>query len=303
MQPLYLVTGFLGGGKTTLLRRLAERYRGRRVVFLVNEFSTVDVDGVRLADSAADVVAIPGGSIFCKCLVGEFISRLKDVAARWGDAEGVIVEASGMANPSVIDRMLTETGLDDRFRLAGVITVVDPAAFLKLRQTLPNILDQVRAADVLLVNKIDRADAATLEQAEAGLQELNPHAPRFHTVQADADLDLFTIERRAAAAAGGEYAACRDPRFRSYALDPGGSLDAERLTAAILAHAEHLYRLKGRIVVDGLPADVDFSAAGISIAPLKPETATGHLAVIFKGESPEQSWSSLREALAAAAAR
>ena len=106
MTALSLVTGFLGSGKTTYLRRLVNQYRDRRLVFLVNEFSPVDIDGPLLGSVEDDVLSLPGGSIFCTCLVTEFISTLKSIPERFGreaPVEGVIIEASGIANPKVVE--------------------------------------------------------------------------------------------------------------------------------------------------------------------------------------------------------
>ncbi len=145
--PLSLVTGFLGSGKTTFLKHTARRLAGRRIVYLVNEFSALDVDTQSLRQISPDVIAIPGGSIFCKCLVGDFIQTLSRVPQRFGSSqpgsadtiEGLIVEASGIANPKVVADMLRETKLDAVYSLASVVAIVDPGSFGKLLVTLPNI--------------------------------------------------------------------------------------------------------------------------------------------------------------------
>ncbi|NLF18431.1 MAG: GTP-binding protein, partial [Lentisphaerae bacterium] len=144
MLPLCLVTGFLGTGKTSLLKHIVSGRPGAKLVYLVNEFSPEDVDGAVLLDTQyPDVVRLPGGSIFCKCLVTQFISHLNAIPQRFPEAEGVIIEASGMANPKVIESMLEETGLDKGYSLDGIITVVERRSFTALRHTLPNILAQI----------------------------------------------------------------------------------------------------------------------------------------------------------------
>ena len=154
MIPLALITGFLGSGKTTFLSRLAQRYRGRKVVFLVNEFSAKDVDGSRLARETPDVVSVAGGSIFCQCLVTEFIARLRELPSRFGTpaapVEAVVVEASGIANPAVAAQMLRESRLDRQYDLTDVVAIVDPGSFGKLLHTLPNIRAQVEGANVIV---------------------------------------------------------------------------------------------------------------------------------------------------------
>ena len=163
MIPLTLVTGFLGSGKTTLLRRLAHRGGDPRLVFVVNEFATLDVDG-RLLGDGVDLVSIPGGSIFCTCLTATFIEQMEALAARrrTDRFDGVVVEASGVANPRVIRRMLADSGLERRFYISRVIAVAEPLTLPKLLHTLPSTRDQIEAADVVLLNKTDLADAPTI---------------------------------------------------------------------------------------------------------------------------------------------
>lgn len=99
MLPICLVTGFLGTGKTTFLKKIVEQNRDRKIVYLINEFSAHDVDGAIVSAENPDVVSIPGGSIFCHCLVTRFIGQLRKITEERGGFDGVVIEASGMANP------------------------------------------------------------------------------------------------------------------------------------------------------------------------------------------------------------
>jgi G3E family GTPase len=74
--PIWLVVGFLGSGKTTVLRRLVHHAHGRELLFIVNEFSAVDVDAGLVEREGGTAIAVAGGSIFCRCLITEFISTL-----------------------------------------------------------------------------------------------------------------------------------------------------------------------------------------------------------------------------------
>ena len=135
MIPLVLITGFLGSGKTTWLKQIARDHQDRCFVYLVNDFAAVDVDSELVKQAGDHVLSVAGGSIFCKCLVTEFISVLKTIAAgRAGmDAlpEAVVIEASGMADPRVIHTMLKETGLDQHFKVARIIALADPGTLHK----------------------------------------------------------------------------------------------------------------------------------------------------------------------------
>ncbi len=267
MTPLCLVAGFLGSGKTTLLRRIAAANRGRRLLFLVNEFSPADVDGRTLAADGLDVLVLPGGSIFCRCLVTQFIGQLQAVARRAEirPIDGVVIEASGMADPRVIARLLVETRLDARFSLARVIAVADPVRLLKLIRTLPAIRAQLEAADVVVLNKCDLAPASVCDEAEALARGLRPGATVMRTVRAEVDLDPFPSAPPREPA--GEYAACRDPAFDTFRVECAGPVDEARLAAAVAAAGEDLYRLKGFVRSGGRVVSVQVAGGAPALEP------------------------------------
>jgi len=190
MIPLALVAGFLGSGKTTLLRRFADRLRGRKVVFLINEFADAEVDATLIAGAGGLARAVSGGSVFCVCKADEFKEALAEAAAAPG-VEGVIVEASGMADPRSMDRILDDPRLAGLYGLTQLVAVADPITFPKLVHTLPAVAGQAAEADVILLNKCDLAAPERVDEAERLLRELNPRARILRTVRADAGLDPF----------------------------------------------------------------------------------------------------------------
>jgi len=273
MIPICLVTGFLGTGKTTFLMNTVARNRNWKIVYLINEFSAQDVDGAIVSAENPHVVSIPGGSIFCKCLVTEFIGQLQKVADHWSDAVGVVIEASGMANPKVMESMLMETGLNRRYRIATILSVLDPNSFLKLRHTLPNILAQIEASDVVLINKTDLNSREKIDETQALIQKIQPAAERIKTIRCEADIDLFA--ERAPRGLQGEYAKCRDPKYATFVTtDP---FDGAFLERFVKERAEEIYRVKGTLT----DSFFDASTSGIQRFP-KPG-ATPALAWIVKG--------------------
>lgn len=317
MIPLVLITGFLGSGKTTLLRLLVEQTRARRCVCIVNEFSSVDIDGQQIDLPPGRLVSIPGGSIFCRCLAGEFIRVLQqasgaacprpslpavgapaaappieDPPVASEPPDGVLIEASGMADPKVIARMLAETRLDRTYELRRIITVVEPGSFLKLVHTLPNIIAQVEASDLVLINKTDLYDADVIQACRNAVLELNPDAEVVHTQHCRTGIDVFATRSDRAHAQvdesgegrssdherpggdharrslrGGleaEYALCADPNFqtRTFAFDR--PVDGDKLLAALQALQPHIYRAKGFVPTPAGRVYVDVSVAGIT---------------------------------------
>ncbi|MGD9496236.1 MAG: GTP-binding protein [Armatimonadota bacterium] len=286
MIPICLVTGFLGSGKTTLLRRIVEARHGERIVYLVNDFAQVDIDTALLAQAEDDVVAIPGGSIFCQCLVTQFVYHLRHIPERFHTADepivGVVIEASGIANPMVVEQMLSETRLDATYAVASIISIVDPGSLPMLVHTLPNIAAQIRAADTVLLNKIDLFDAAQVAQAERIVREINPGAQVVRTVRCGVDLDLFSGAHPRGL--HGEYAACADPHYASYAIALTEPTDPEELGAELEALRDEIYRAKGFVPTSSGMVYLDLSASGLSMEPAATEAGWAGLVIIARGE-------------------
>lgn len=287
MIPICLVTGFLGSGKTTFLRHLVAQHGDRRIVYLVNEFSPQDVDGVRLEEVEEDVVAIPGGSIFCTCLVTQFVGNLRMIAERFDSPdeplEGVVIEASGVANPMVVEQMLADTGLDDIYDLATIVSIVDPGSLPKLVETLPNIGAQIQVADVVLLNKIDLFSAEQVEGTEGIAREINPDAPIIRTTRCAAEIELF-------AGGGprglqGEYALCADPNYSRFSIGFERPVELEELTTALHSRRDEIYRAKGVVPTVEGTAYVDMSPAALTVEPLSGRAEPTGLAMIARGDS------------------
>ena len=260
--PICLVTGFLGAGKTTFLKAVTRRHLQRRLVYLVNEFSPRDIDGAIVSESNPDVVSVPGGSIFCKCLVTQFISQLQAIPARFGPPEGLVIEASGMANPGVMASMLRETRLDAQYRLARIISVVDPGSFHKLRQTLPNITAQIEASDLALINKADLYSPVQLQATDEALRTINPGIEIRFCVRGDVDIALFSDDPLASGTLDARLAPCRDPLYATVTLKPADGINPELLRQRLQDVESDIYRLKGYLPSGGGSVYVDYSKAG-----------------------------------------
>jgi len=283
MIPLCLVTGFLGSGKTTLLRNLAGSRAGQGLVFLVNDFGAIDVDGALMREADCRVVSVAGGSIFCRCLVTEFIRVLRELPPRF-DPAGVVVEASGIADPRVVRKMLSETGLDRTYDLRTVVTVIDPGQLLKLIHTLPNIRTQIEAADLVLVNKEDLHPLATIEAAEAEIAAIHPGVRTLRCVQCRADLDPFA--QGGASRGDGDYAPCVDPNYARFTI-PGERVSADDLRAGIEQLGDDIYRLKGFIGGGPETHYIDYAGGTLNMRPAT-EVSIPVIVVIARGGAKQQ---------------
>lgn len=293
MIPMVLITGFLGSGKTTLLKRLARQGADRRLAFLVNDFSAIDVDGEQLRQVADNVLAIPGGSIFCRCLAGDFISYLEEIPTRFGspDAplEGVIVEASGIADPRVTAKLLRETGMGETYELRRILAVIDPGSFHKLLATLPAIRTQIEAADTIVINKTDVFPSADIDRTEASVREINDVADLHRASFCRVDFDPLAKAPHSAEA-DGDMAPCRDPQYATFEVNGEEVVSYETLEAALRAIGDDLYRVKGDIRTDRGALHVEGGVDSLEWTHVQGEAPMRNrgLAVIVRGEAEDR---------------
>lgn len=286
--PIWLVVGFLGAGKTTLLRRLVHAEGGRRLAYVVNEFSAVDVDAALIEREGGMALAVAGGSIFCRCLVTEFVSVLRRVSDGIPGPDGavirpggVVVEASGMADPRAMRRLLAESGLDERFHVAGVTAVVDPGTLMKLLLVLPNIRGQIESADLVLLNKTDLHAPESVEKVRKRLFAINPHATVIRCVRGAVDPSIVLADGVSARAAqvDAAFGLCKDPRFARETVFFSKPLDLLRLRTAFETADEGFYRAKGFVLTDEGWVHLEWSAGGLELEPSPPATSSALVAI------------------------
>ena len=244
MIPLALVAGFLGSGKTTFLRRLSSRNDGRRLAFLVNDFAAIDVDAQLLSELDGEIISIPGGSIFCRCLTTTFTNSLRKIVCLQPPVDGVIIEASGMADPRSLADMLRDTQLDREFELSSVVSLADPGTFHKLIKTLPAMRAQIECADVVLLNKTDLYDEATLQQTETAIRAIRADVPILRCVRGEAPVEFFKGVSHACKIHA-EPTACRDESFLSATFRFTKKYEISFVASLLTRHAHILWRAKG----------------------------------------------------------
>lgn len=242
MIDVILFAGFLGAGKTTLLGRLLPAVAAdRRTALLVNDFGRLPIDGALLHKHGVPMREISGGSIFCVCKQADLVRQLTDIAT---DARPdlLLVEASGLAEPTDTAALLQNTFLRDMYARPKVITVVDALNYHKLAGTLRVLDMQIRVADIVVITKIDLADAATME---ARVRELNPRA---EIVLSDKDglrgaIDLHA-QGRIDDTAPARLCETATPGFSSVNIAPDG-IAPDALTPLLEEFRDVLLRGKG----------------------------------------------------------
>ncbi len=177
MAKIDIVSGFLGAGKTTLIKKLlAEAYQGEKLVLIENEFGEISVDGGFLKDAGIEISEMSSGCICCS-LVGDFGKALHEVEERF-HPDRILIEPSGVGKLSdVVAAVEQAAGEDPALKLNSFVTVADAA---KVKMYMKNFGEfynnQVEHAGTILLSRTQNLTQEKLEGAVALLREKNPAA-------------------------------------------------------------------------------------------------------------------------------
>lgn len=156
--PVVVLAGFLGSGKTTLLNHLLHSSGGSRIGAVVNDFGAIEIDAMAVAGALGDsTVSLGNGCLCCAVDAGELDVYLERLAQPSAGIDVIVIEASGLAEPQELVRMLLASE-NPRVVYGGLVEVVDAAEFDDTRQKHPEIDRHLGLADLVVVNKADRAE-------------------------------------------------------------------------------------------------------------------------------------------------
>ncbi len=177
---VFLITGFLGSGKTTFLRHLLEQmisFPELKIGVLMNEYGSENVDKEVLPQEEIAFSEINGGSIFCSCLHSEFINALK-LFYKSTEINTLLIETSGLSNPSMIfqDLNIVNNQIGDVYKIKESICLVDVSLIMKLMSAFTSITTQLEVSSIILVNKIDLANSTQVDSIERTIFGINPHS-------------------------------------------------------------------------------------------------------------------------------
>jgi cobalamin biosynthesis protein CobW len=297
--PATVVTGFLGAGKTSLIRHLVAHSQGRRLALVINEFGELGVDrelllGCGIAGCGEeDVVELANGCLCCT-VADDFLPTMRKLLAKDPPPEHIVIETSGLALPKPLLQAFSWPEVRNRLTVDGVVAVVDaeavaegrfapdPAAVaaaqaadpaLEHDSPLDELLEeQLAAADMVLLNKLDRVDAAGLFRAEARIAAgLRPAVRVLRTSHGAVDplvllgLGAAAEDDLAARPSHIDTAAAHDhDDFTAFTLALATIATPEallaRIRAAALAH--DILRVKGFVAVEEKPMRLAVQAVG-----------------------------------------
>ncbi len=172
-SKLYLLSGFLGAGKTTILTALLDALKGKKVAVIQNEFGKVGIDGKVIQSGDIEMIELNRGSIFCSCLKLNFVKALGDLALMQPDY--IFVESSGLGDPSNIKEILNAANMvcNDKIEMYGSIALVDGANFPDDLSEFEVIVRQIKHCNLAVITKVDLIDADRLEHIKAAIRKIN----------------------------------------------------------------------------------------------------------------------------------
>src|SRR5271169_5461272 len=299
--PCTIVTGFLGAGKTTLIRHILANAQGRRLAVIVNEFGDVGIDGEILkgcgnaACPEANIVELANGCLCCT-VADEFVPALDAILSK-GGIEHIVIETSGLALPKPLVQAFHWPAIKSRVTVDGVVAVVDGAALadgrvaadieaLARQRAADTSLDhddpveevfedQLACADLVVLNKRDLLDAVGTDKALAAISRFLPRGVKIVTV-ADGRVDPAALlglgvgteddieNRRTRHDAEAEH---DHDDFDSFVVPLPEIAEPAAFAArvAALADLHDVFRVKGFAAVTGKPMRLLVQAVGARV--------------------------------------
>jgi cobalamin biosynthesis protein CobW len=288
--PVTIVTGFLGAGKTTLIRHVLENAGVRRLALIINEFGDVGVDGAILQGCGADtcpeenIIELANGCLCCT-VADDFVPAIEALLSRSPLPEQIVIETSGLALPKPLVKAFDWPEIRTRLTVDGVIAVVDgaavaegrfaddPAKLAAQRQADGSIdhenpleevyEDQLLCADLVVLNKADLVGGANQDRIIADIRRTIPRAVKIVPTR-EAKIDPAILLGLTAAVEDdlahrpshhdAEEGHDHDD-FDSFVVDLAPTPDADTLVARLAATAERfdVLRMKGFVEVTGKP--------------------------------------------------
>lgn len=242
---LYLLTGFLGSGKTTFLKSLLENAGDKKIGIIMNEFGKVGIDGGLVEDKANELIEINRGSIFCSCLQLSFVQSLKDMSEKPIDV--LFVEGSGLADPSNIGEILeaTEIMIGEIYNYAGSICLVDAVNFLEQSEESETLEAQVKHSHLAVVSKTDLED--NFEDVKKVVLSFNNSIDIYPSNMGKLPFDFFTEWHKDINVIMDKTSNTVENKPKTLSLEIYEAVEKEKLEVFLKTLSQDAFRMKGYV--------------------------------------------------------
>lgn len=258
--PVLVLTGYLGAGKTTLLNHLLSGTPGLRIAAIVNDFGEIDVDATSVAGRVDSMISLANGCVCCEVDASELGDTLAGLADPEHGLDLAVIEASGLAEPAILSRMVHEVPREV-VRHAGMIQVVDAEGLDDAMERHPRLAAHLAEADLVVVNKCDLVSQARFDRIR---ETVRRHAPRVAVLPAvraavptglllGMEPDRHTVAESADGHADPhdhphDHAHLHDG-YRAFTVTPSGPLHPRRFLSALGSPPTGAYRAKGTVTL------------------------------------------------------
>lgn len=251
----YLITGFLGCGKTTFIKQfLSQHSAHKRIAVIQNEFSSSNIDGEYLQHGKFNftLLELNKGSVFCVCLFSGFKEMLLQLLND-NTPDVVLLEATGIADPISIAQLLEDPRLKKLLYLAHIWSIIDAPRYIVMGQTTRCIRHQIEVADTILVNKTDLVTELQQQEIDLYIKRINPFAKVEYTTHCQTNTEkvvnaflrpLPVVDKQQIK---GELTRCGDGNYQSQVFKTTQLISEKRLYNFLQSLDESIYRLKGYV--------------------------------------------------------
>lgn len=278
--PFHIISGFLGSGKTTFLKRIIEQYSAEKKIGIIqNEFAPSNIDGAELKKSGDDfnLLEINNGSVFCVCLLGNFIKSLHKFIEEY-KPDIIIIEASGLSDTTSITEIVSAGVLAEKIYLASNWCIVDAQNFAKVGVMKQRVSHQLRMADVVVVNKCDLIEDG-IDEVEREIRKNNPFAEIKQSTFCAIDFELgnsavnkFYFN---------EAKTMPRPDVNSMVIKSARQVSIEALQLFLKEWAPKAYRIKGFVKLAGdKTAAVQCTFNNVNIVELEGDSSPTELVAL-----------------------
>ncbi|MBK5993455.1 MULTISPECIES: CobW family GTP-binding protein [Streptomyces] len=258
--PVVVLAGFLGSGKTTLLNHLLRNRAGTRIGVIVNDFGSIEIDAMTVAGQVGSTVSLGNGCLCCAVDASELDTFLETLTRPSARLDVIVIEASGLAEPQELVRMLLASE-NPHILYGGLVEVVDAAEFDATRERHPEIDRHLAVADLVVLNKTDRVGEAEQDRLRERVVELSGPAAVIPAVHGRIDPELLfdpalrpdgeekvrqlTFEDLLREEAGHAHEDHLHAAYESVDFTSDTPMDPRRFMAFLDSRPEGLYRIKG----------------------------------------------------------
>ena len=259
--PVTIVTGFLGSGKTTLVNHMLANRGGLRFAVMVNEVGEIGIDNELILSTGEGLLELSNGCICCS-INNDLVEAAARLLVRRDTLDHLIVETTGLADPLPVALTFLRPEFRDRLRLDSIIATADAVSFSLDRFENSPLRNQLRYADIVLLNKGDLAGEESLGVVEAKIRDVKPEARILRTRFSQAPLDLLLTPAHRDDLPDHDHHHLESDGFASVSFESDRPFDVRGFQRFLQALPPVVFRGKGILWLAGKDARYIFHLVG-----------------------------------------